>query len=192
MSATAAIPVLSRAAKDAILEERARALAVPAKAPGIDMAELRLATFTLAGERYGIEARFVVHVGRLSNCTPLPGAPPFVVGVTNFRGEILPIFDLRELLAISRGALDDLSRIVVLGADRPAFGILADTTSEIVSLPLAELLACPASVTTDARRYLRGVTASTLVVLDGAVLLEDRRLFIDPDDTHSSAPKRST
>jgi purine-binding chemotaxis protein CheW len=102
-----------------------------------------------------------------------------LVGITNLRGEILPVFDLRALLGLSRRALDDLSRLVVVGRARPEFGILADSTRELCALPRAELLSPPASVSEQARSYMRGVTKDALVVLDGAVLLEDRRLYCD-------------
>jgi purine-binding chemotaxis protein CheW len=172
----------SREAKDAILAERARILARPVETTGAEASDLRLATFALANERYGIEAHLVVEIGRLSDYTPLPHAPPHLVGITNLRGEILPIFDLRALLGLDRRALDDLSRLVVLGKTRAEFGILADSTREFVALPMAELLPTPPSVSEEARRYVHGVTKDALIVLDGSVLLEDRRLFCDPGD----------
>jgi purine-binding chemotaxis protein CheW len=173
---------LSREAKDAILAKRAEILARPADVATAQETDLRLATFALANEQYGIEAHLIVEIGRLSDYTPLPSAPPHLVGITNLRGEILPIFDLRALLGLRRGALDDLSRLVVLGKVRAEFGILADSTRELVSLSASELLPPPSSVTEQARHYMRGVTKQALVVLDGSVLLEDRRLFCNLGD----------
>jgi purine-binding chemotaxis protein CheW len=168
---------LSREAKDAILAERARTMARASGAIAENAIDLRLATFMLAHEHYGIEARLVVEIGRLSDFTPLPSAPPELVGITNLRGQILPIFDLRALLGLSRRALDDLSRLVVLGDAQAEFGILADSTRELVTIAASELLSPPSSVSESARRYMRGVTKDALVVLDAAVLLEDPRLF---------------
>jgi len=170
---------LSREAKDAVLAERARILARPVEVPESLASDLRLATFALANERYGIDANLVVEIGRLSDYTPLPHGPSHLVGITNLRGEILPVFDLRALLGLSRRALDDLARLVVLGRARPEFGILADSTRELVALSPAELLSPPASVSEQGRRYMRGVTRDALVVLDGAILLEDRQLYCD-------------
>lgn len=172
----------SREAKDAILVERARALARPIETATARTPDLSLATFDLAGERYGIEARLIVEIGRLSDFSPLPGAPSHLIGIANLRGDILPIFDLRALLALNRRALDDMSRLVVLGRHGPEFGILADATRELTALSSAELLPPPPSVSEEARHLIRGVTKDALVVLDGAVLLEDRRLFCDQED----------
>ena len=124
----------------------------------------------------------MIEIGRLSHFSPLPGAPPHLVGITNLRGEILPIFDLRAVLGLSRRALDDMSRLVVLGKHRAEFGILADATRELTALASSEVLRTPPSVSEDARRYMRGVTQDALVVLDGTALLEDRRLFCDLED----------
>jgi purine-binding chemotaxis protein CheW len=170
---------LSREAKEVILAERARVLARPLEAAVAAISDLRLATFALANERYGIEAHLVVEISRLLDYTPLPHAPPHLVGITNVRGEILPVFDLRALLGLSRRALDDLSRLVVLGKERAEFGILADSTREFVALSAMDLFPPPASVSDDSRRYLRGVTKDALIVLDGSALLEDPRLFCD-------------
>lgn len=173
----------SREKKDAILAERAALLARPLEtANGHATDDLRLATFALTGERYGIEAHHVLEISRLADYTPLPHAPSHLVGVTNLRGEILPVFDLRALLGLSRRALDDLSRLVVLGHDRAEFGVLADSTRELVSIAPKEILPPPMSVSEAARHYMRGVTKDALVVLDGSVLLEDPRLFCDQGD----------
>jgi purine-binding chemotaxis protein CheW len=173
----------SREKKDAILAERAALLARPLETgTGRSADDLRLATFALTGERYGIEAQHVMEISRLADYTPLPHAPSHLVGVTNLRGEILPVFDLRALLGLSRRALDDLSRLVVLGHARAEFGVLADSTRELVSIAPSEILPPPPSVSDAARHYMRGVTRDALVVLDGNVLLEDPRLFCDQGD----------
>lgn len=174
--------VASREAKDAILAERARLLARPIVAAVDSATDLRLATFALTGERYGIDARLVMEISRLSDYTALPHAPTHLVGITNLRGEILPVFDLRALLGLSRRALDDLTRLVVLGKTRAEFGVLADSTRELVTLSQTEILPPPPSVSEQARHFLRGVTKDALVILDGMVLIEDRRLFCEQGD----------
>jgi purine-binding chemotaxis protein CheW len=163
----------------AVLEERARALArVPPQAP--DASEVvPVVTFTLAGERYAVEARCVREVTRVGERTPVPGAPDFLVGVVNLRGEILAVFDLRKFFGLAPGAVTEQSRILVLGGDRAEFGVLADEAHEVGTLRTADVLEPPASVAGVSREYLRGVTAEALAVLDGDVLLRDSRLVID-------------
>ena len=153
----------------AVLEERARALARPMGTPArID--EIEAVTFALANERYAIESQYVFEVFRLEDLSPLPGAKPPVFGVTAWRGELLTILDLREALGLSVTGLNDLSRMIVLGEERPAFGILADAVHGLVTLPAAQVREPPEGVAAK-REYLRGVTADAMLVLDAEQLL---------------------
>ena len=157
----------------AVLEERARALARPvASRLPVDM--LKVITFALANEVYAIESRCVVAVGRLANLSPLPGAEPPVFGVTAWRGELLTILDLRQVLGISASALDDLSYVIVLGEERAAFGILADAMREVTTLP-ASAIRTPSEGVASRREYLRGITGEAVLVLDAGQLLRLHR-----------------
>jgi purine-binding chemotaxis protein CheW len=160
-----------------VLVSRARVLArvpdVPPKAGEM----LELVGFELAGERYGIESRFVREVARLTRFTPVPGTPPFVLGVTSLRGEILALFDLRHLLGVVSVGVTDLGRIVVLGEHRREFGLLADSATEILCVPSAGLAQ---SETVWGRSYVRGVSPGGVIVLSGEALLSDPQLTIDP------------
>jgi purine-binding chemotaxis protein CheW len=163
----------------AVMEERARVLARVPPVAASAAESLEVVTFALADERYGIETRHVREVVRLTEYTPLPGAPDFLVGVLNLRGEILALLDVRKFVGVAARGLTDLSCVLVLGGERPEFGVLADETHEVVTLRVEEVHEPPASVVGRGREYLRGVTPDALLVLDGAVLLHDSRLFLD-------------
>jgi purine-binding chemotaxis protein CheW len=163
-------------ARTAVLEARARALARVPVEPPRPGEMIELVVFVLAGERYGIESRFVREVARLTRFTPVPGAPPFVLGVTSLRGEILALFDLRQLLGVVAVGVTDLGRIVVLGEHRREFGLLADSASEIASVAAASLAQ---SESAWGRAYVRGVAPDGLIVLSGEALLGDPQLTID-------------
>ena len=159
-----------------VLEFRARLLArVPPEPPRAGEV-LELVGFVLAGQRYGIETRFVREVARLTRFTAVPGTPAFVMGVTNLRGEILALFDLRHLLGLTVG-VTDLARIVVLGDHRREFGLLADAASEILYVPGASLAQTEMAW---GRAYVQGVSPDGVVVLSGEALLSDPRLTIEP------------
>lgn len=152
-----------------LLEERARALARPA-AQLHSGETLEVITFALANEVYAVESRYVTAVFQLLDLSPLPGAEPPVFGVTAWRGELLTILDLRRVLGISVAALNDLSRVIVLGEDRAAFGLLADAVHELVTLSAAQLRELPEGCAAK-REYLRGMTANAVLVLDAKKLL---------------------
>jgi purine-binding chemotaxis protein CheW len=167
---------MNAAARTAVLEARARALAQVPVEPPLPGSMIELVVFVLAGERYGIESRFVREVARLTRFTPVPGTPPFVLGVTSLRGEILALFDLRPLLGVVAVGVTDLGRIVVLGEHRREFGLLADSASEIACVAAAGLAQ---SESAWGRVYVRGVAPDGLIVLSGEALLGDPQLNID-------------
>jgi purine-binding chemotaxis protein CheW len=162
-----------------LLDERARRLARPPPQEPRPGEILVLATFALASERYGIEAGCVREIARFLDFTPVPGAGDFVVGVANLRGEILAVINLRRFFGVSDRAVTDLSRLVVLGHNRNEFGILADDVYDITAVRDDEVLDAPASAPSVGRQYVRGVTKDALIVLAGARLLGDQRLYID-------------
>src|SRR5262249_19708792 len=122
----------------AVMDERARALARPtvqtAPADGLEVV-----VFRLGSERYGIETGHVREAARLADLTPLPGAPDFLAGVTNLRGQILAVIDLGQFLDIAARGLTDLPWLLVLGSDRAEFGVLAEAASEVVMLSAAQV-----------------------------------------------------
>jgi purine-binding chemotaxis protein CheW len=163
----------------AILQERARAAArVPAPTP-LAGALLEVLRFTLAGEQYALETTCIREVLRPRAIAPLPGTPDFLAGITNLRGQIVAIFDLRRFFNLPTPAGAELARVIVLGQERIEFGMLADAVHDVVLLRIDEVKEPPGSVTGIAREYLRGVTADALSMLDGAILLKDPRLYID-------------
>lgn len=152
-----------------VLEERARALARPI-APAAAGETLDAVAFALAGETYAIESRYVIAVFRLQDLSPLPGAEPPVFGVTAWRGELLVILDLRSVLGLPVGALDDMSRVIVLGTEGAAFGILADAVHHLITLPAAEARGRPEGAAGH-REYVLGITGDAVLVLDADKIL---------------------
>ncbi|HEX9728901.1 MAG TPA: chemotaxis protein CheW [Gemmatimonadales bacterium] len=152
-----------------VLEERARALAKPVQ-PEQSGDTIEVVRFDLEGETYALEANCVWEVFRLEALSPLPGAKPPVFGVTNWRGAILTVLDLRQMLGLPAGGVTDLSRVILLGTRRPAFGILADAVRDLVVLRRQDVREPPQGVALK-REYLAGITGDAVPVLAGNELL---------------------
>ena len=75
---------------------------------------LELLEFRLASERYAVESRLVQEVHPLRDLTPLPCTPPFVLGIVNVRGRILPVLDLKKFFDLPERGLTDLHRIILV------------------------------------------------------------------------------
>ncbi len=155
-----------------VLEARARALARPLVAPpsgvSIDVVE-----FTVAAERYAVETSWVREVQPIRELTPLAGMPPHIGGIVNLRGQIVPVLSLARLFELPLDGIDDLARIIVIRSGAAELGVLARTIVGTRALPLADLHGTLPTLTGIRERYLKGVTAEHVVVLDAVRLLAD-------------------
>jgi len=162
----------------AIMDERARILSqvtASTRTPGTSMDAIE---FGLGKEHYAIEVAYVREVVRLVDYTVVPGVPEYIVGVTNLRGTVLPIVDLRRFFSVATTGPSDQSRIIVLGAERVEFGVLADEAHGQLALGADDILASPGDLPEIGRPYLRGVTRDAVIILDGAILIADEKFFI--------------
>src|SRR4029077_20843283 len=97
-----------------VLRTRARALARPPVQRPAAHTWLEVLEFRLAQESYAIETRYVREVYPLKDLTPLPCTPPFVLGIVNVRGRILPVIDLKKFFDLPERGLNGLLRIIVI------------------------------------------------------------------------------
>ncbi|WP_395446071.1 chemotaxis protein CheW [Caulobacter sp. UC70_42] len=95
-------------------------------------------TFDLQGETFALEAGYVREVLDLLPETPVPGAPPFVGAVINFRGRVIPLVDLRLAFGMTVGETTIDNRIVViehpLDGEPTLIGLRADKVHEVTSI----------------------------------------------------------
>jgi purine-binding chemotaxis protein CheW len=162
-----------------LMATRAAALARATSRADVPRETIEILTFDLAGEHYAIEARYVQTVLPMKEYGTLPHAPAHFLGLGVVRGELVAIVDLRQLLHVDRPALTDLSRMIVLGTEQAELAIVADLVHEVTSLAVDELRAAPDFATGIERDYLRGITASALIVLEGRAILDDQKLHLD-------------
>lgn len=163
-----------------LLARRAQALERPLERKLLAGDALNLVAFTLGREQYGIEMEWIREVVRFTDLTPVPGAPAFIAGVINYRGEIIAVFDLRELFGIKSNEVVDMLRVIVVGCERAEFGVLASRVLETVFVNGEELARTSLEALSGAGGELvKGVARDALVVLDGQKLLSDPRLFVN-------------
>ena len=162
-----------------ILRGRARALALPLDEDGPESATLLdVLEFRLAEERYAVETRHVREVYPLKDLTPLPGTPPFVRGIVNVRGRILPVVDLKKFFDLPEQGVTDLHRIIVVEGNDLTLGLLADAVVGMRSVPAGSLQPSLPTLTGIRSDYLKGVTAERLVILDVDRILADPNIIV--------------
>jgi purine-binding chemotaxis protein CheW len=163
-----------------ILRARALALARAPRAAAVG-ATLELLEFRLASERYALESRHVQEVHPLRELTPLPGTPPFILGIVNVRGRILPVLDLKKFFELPERGLTDLHRIILVRGHGVELGLLADVIVGVKSVLADSLQPSLPTLTGIRADYLKGVGEERLVVLDLDRLLSDPRIIVHED-----------
>lgn len=164
--------------KKKILKARAKALAQEPKEEAVTEEVLEVVEFLLAYEKYGIESSYVREVYPLKELTPLPGMPPFVLGIINVRGQILSVIDIKKFFDLPEKGLTDLNKVIILQSDSMEFGVLADVILGARNVSLSELQPSLPTLTGIRQEYLQGVTEERVVILDAEKLLSDKKIII--------------
>jgi purine-binding chemotaxis protein CheW len=160
-----------------ILRQRAELLArqpeEQAEGDSIEIVE-----FLLANEHYGLESRFVSEVYPLKDYTPLPGVPPFVLGLLNVRGRVISIVDIKKFFDLPEKGISDLNKVIIVADDNMEFGILADAILGVHHIALRELGPPLPTLTGIREEYLQGVTGDRMAILDVARILADKNIVV--------------
>jgi purine-binding chemotaxis protein CheW len=91
-------------------------------------------TFSLGEEQYGVEILRVQEIRGCSAITPIPNAPPYVRGVLNLRGAVVPVVDLRCRLGLERTAYTQFTVIIVVHVGATTAGLVVDAVSDVVTI----------------------------------------------------------
>jgi purine-binding chemotaxis protein CheW len=177
-AATEASTTSTPEAEEALLAERARALARPLARETRSGPLLELVHFRSGEQDYALETRFVLQVLRSpEQLVPLPGAPEVLRGLTLLHGEVLAVVELAPLFG--RAAPTTHGPVLVVGSDRPELGLRADVVEEVRLVARDSLLPAPAALGNRERSLVSGISRDGIIVLEGEALLVDGRLFFD-------------
>ena len=126
-------------------------------ASGSDDPVLQYVTFLLEDEIYGINVMQVQEVLRYSEIAPVPGAPSYVLGIINLRGNVVTVIDTRQRFGLMPADVTDNTRIVIIEVDKQVIGILVDAVSEVVYLNQSEIEKAPNVGTEESAKFIQGV-----------------------------------
>jgi purine-binding chemotaxis protein CheW len=128
-------------------------------------------TFRLGTENYGIDILKAQEIRGWEPPTCIANAPPFIKGVINLRGVIVPILDLRVKFRLPETNYDEFTVVIILDVASRIVGVVVDSVSDVLSLNPASVRATPefASATFDAK-YIAGLVdteeSGLLIILD--------------------------
>ncbi|KDM93076.1 chemotaxis protein CheW [Photobacterium galatheae] len=137
---------------------------------------LQWVTFQLEEETYGINVMQVREVLRYTEIAPVPGAPDYVLGIINLRGNVVTVIDTRARFGLMTGEISDNTRIVIIEAEKQVIGILVDSVAEVVYLRSSEIDSTPSVGTDESAKFIQGVSNrddQLLILVDLNKLLSD-------------------
>jgi len=134
-------------------------------------------TFFLASEKYGIQVMQVQEVLRIADIAPVPGAPDYVMGIINLRGNVVTVIDSRKRFGLPEQESDDSTRIVIIETEsQQVVGIVVDSVAEVAELRTSEIESAPNLGNDDSSRFIQGVCNKEdelLILVDVEKLLTD-------------------
>jgi len=126
----------------------------------------QFAVFSLGEEKYAVDISVIREIIRPVKITHIPGAPPFIEGVINIRGDVIPVIEMRKRFEVP-GQREAPPRMIIVRIEDQWVGITVDTVTEVVRVPASEIKPPPKVMGGEGARYLAGVCSQgdELVVL---------------------------
>jgi purine-binding chemotaxis protein CheW len=148
---------------------------------GITGETLDIIEFLLDDERYGIEASYIREIYPLKELVFIPGTPSFILGITNVRGKILSIIDIKKLFGLPPKGLSELDKVIIVKNGAMELGIHADSVIGMRSIANEELQPPLTTLTGVCAKYLKGITGEQIAILDIKELLSDKNIIVNEE-----------
>ena len=146
-------------------------------APENDEPLLQWVTFRLEGETYGISVMQIQEILRYIDIAPVPGAPDYVLGIINLRGNVVGVIDARKRFGLPPSEVTESSRIAIIETENHVAGILVDSVMEVVYIRQSEIEAAPNVGNDEVSRFIQGIynkNDELLILVDLNKLLSDQ------------------
>jgi purine-binding chemotaxis protein CheW len=140
--------------------------------------EIKMLTFSLDNVFYGVNVNQVREVKNYEGATPVPYAPHYVKGVTNLRGEVIPIIDLRKRIGLNDKKEDKSSTMVII-QDKHPIGVIVDSVIEVLTLQKKDIETDQENLLTDRSDGVIGIAKhdkDLIVLLDIIKVLSNNNL----------------
>lgn len=149
---------------------------------------LQLVGFTLGEEEYCIDILSVQEINKRMYITRVPKAAPFVKGVVNLRGKVIPVIDLRRRFKLE-DKFDEDTRLIVVELASDSMGFVVDSVTEVIRIPVTRIDPTPPVIGQISNEYLLGVGKTDNRLL---ILLDLNRVIdmVDDESSYMSSLER--
>ena len=98
------------------------------------MGAFKIIAFKLDDEEYGLNIENVLSIERIQHITRIPNVPPFVKGVMNLRGHVIPVLDLKEKLDLGESKFSESTRVIITKLNDIELGLIVEKTSNVINV----------------------------------------------------------
>lgn len=146
-------------------------------APAADAQGREFLSFRLGAEEYGIDILKVQEIRRWESPTAIANMPPFIKGVVNLRGTIVPILDLRMKFNLAAANYDEFTVTIILSVAGRVVGVVVDAVSDVITLMPEQIRPAPEFAGALDTRFITGlgtVSERMLILVDIERLMTSR------------------
>lgn len=122
-----------------------------------DTQEGKYLTFQLNEEEYGIQIGFVTEIIGIQHINAVPDMPPYIKGVINLRGKVIPVMDVRLRFGAPVRAYDERTCIIVINVKDQAMGLVVDRVSEVLDIPDSDIEPTPELRKGRSNKFVKGL-----------------------------------
>jgi len=112
--------------------------------------------FQIADQEYAFRIEQIQEIVILDKVTKTPQVPAYVEGVSNLRGSIIPIINLRKLFGLAPKPADSETRTIVVNVGDRTMGCTVDTVSQVMRIPEEDIQPAPDTITANGAHYVAG------------------------------------
>lgn len=116
--------------------------------------------FQIENDEYGADINKVTIIERMLNITRVPKTPPYIKGVINLRGDIIPVMDLRTRFFLPEREADDNTRIIIIDISGISYGIIVDSVVEVLQFEESSIESVSGFTSNVSLDYISGVAKS--------------------------------
>jgi purine-binding chemotaxis protein CheW len=160
-----------------ILKRRAVRLARPVDKPDIPPGR-QYVLFLLSRQTFAFDVNYVEEVFQIKSILPVPGTPPYVVGIASLRGPLISIIDLRHLCNLHEKIVMGSDKTLIVRSGSLRVGVMTDEVSGLEFIADAEIARESPTLAHIPSRFIEGLTRSGTIILNCAILFSMEALEV--------------
>lgn len=138
----------------------------------------RYLTFFINKQTYAVEIRHITEIIGIQKITKVPNVKPFIIGIINLRGIIVPIIDIRKRFNMAPKEFDEKTCIIVINYDGVEIGLIVDEVAEVINIPFDELSPPPETNKGTESRFIEAmakINSRIIILLNPDKVLYDKK-----------------